>query len=238
MDIDGALDFEDAPAGKPMRWRWELRPTGALQLAAPLIAHVGERQEREIYAITPDGHAGRLRLPSASVVTAVAPLPGRRFTYMDYGRLYVADLTGRRKRLAPGEFSEPLTSTGDGGVLTVDRESAGPAGDYEARIVRIRADGGVERLLTLPDRPPAALGNGDGLPLFREELLQDFFEAGPFALAADGALVFANTSQGVGGPRRGLRALVPPDRCDRFRGCREARRIGSEYRAARERLLD
>ena len=90
-----------------------------------------------------------------------------------------------------------------------DDPSAG--GESEMRVARVGADGTVEPRLTLPDRPPTAVGNGDGLTLFGDELLP--YGSGPsaFAVAADGALIFAKGSRAEGGPRRGLRALVPPD---------------------------
>jgi hypothetical protein len=32
-----------------MRWQWELKPRGALRLMGPIIARIGEREEREIW---------------------------------------------------------------------------------------------------------------------------------------------------------------------------------------------
>jgi hypothetical protein len=49
MDIEGALTLEPVVEGTRMRWRWELKPRGALKLIGPIIARIGERQEREIW---------------------------------------------------------------------------------------------------------------------------------------------------------------------------------------------
>jgi hypothetical protein len=49
MDIEGALTFEPVAEGTRMRWQWELKPRGALKLMGPIIARIGERQEREIW---------------------------------------------------------------------------------------------------------------------------------------------------------------------------------------------
>jgi hypothetical protein len=50
MDIMGQLTFEPAPEGTRMRWCWILAPRGALRLARPLLAWMGRRQERAIWA--------------------------------------------------------------------------------------------------------------------------------------------------------------------------------------------
>lgn len=49
-EIRGAVAFEPDAVGTRMRWSWELRPKGVLKLAGPLIAHLGRRQEAEIWA--------------------------------------------------------------------------------------------------------------------------------------------------------------------------------------------
>jgi len=48
--ITGGLTFEPVPAGTRMRWSWQVRPTGAVKLLAPVIAWAGRRQERAIWA--------------------------------------------------------------------------------------------------------------------------------------------------------------------------------------------
>lgn len=50
MDIHGTLAFEPVARGTRMRWRWELEPHGALALMSPVIARLGRRQERAIWA--------------------------------------------------------------------------------------------------------------------------------------------------------------------------------------------
>ena len=45
-----ALTFEPVAEGTRTRWQWELKPRGALELMGPIIARIGERQEREIWA--------------------------------------------------------------------------------------------------------------------------------------------------------------------------------------------
>ena len=49
-EIQGALTFEPGPAGTVMRWSWDLRPTGAFRLLAPLFAAPGRCQEAAIWA--------------------------------------------------------------------------------------------------------------------------------------------------------------------------------------------
>jgi hypothetical protein len=46
----GAVTFEPDPAGTRLRWSWELQPKGVFKLMGPLIAHMGRRQEAEIWA--------------------------------------------------------------------------------------------------------------------------------------------------------------------------------------------
>jgi hypothetical protein len=50
MDIDGALTFDAVPEGTRMLWVWDLRPRGVLRLVSPLVARIGQRQERTIWA--------------------------------------------------------------------------------------------------------------------------------------------------------------------------------------------
>lgn len=49
MEIAGVLLFEPIPAGTRMKWRWDLEPRGFYKLIAPLVRHMGERQERAIW---------------------------------------------------------------------------------------------------------------------------------------------------------------------------------------------
>lgn len=49
MLIVGGMTFEAVPAGTRMSWRWQLRPTGALRLLKPLMALLGQRNERRIW---------------------------------------------------------------------------------------------------------------------------------------------------------------------------------------------
>ena len=50
MDIDGALTFDAVPEGTRMQWVWDLKPRGVLKLVSPLVARLGQRQERTIWA--------------------------------------------------------------------------------------------------------------------------------------------------------------------------------------------
>lgn len=50
MDIDGTLLFEPVPEGTRMRWLWDVTPRGLLKLMGPMIAIMGRRQERAIWA--------------------------------------------------------------------------------------------------------------------------------------------------------------------------------------------
>jgi hypothetical protein len=50
MDIHGALVFDAVPGGTRMQWLWDLEPRGASKLLRPIIARMGERQERAIWA--------------------------------------------------------------------------------------------------------------------------------------------------------------------------------------------
>jgi hypothetical protein len=50
MEIVGELAFEPVAGASRMRWHWTLRPHGALRAARPLIAWLGNRQERRIWS--------------------------------------------------------------------------------------------------------------------------------------------------------------------------------------------
>jgi Polyketide cyclase / dehydrase and lipid transport len=50
MDIHGTLTFDQVPAGTRMRWWWEITPRGLLRLVRPLVARLGQRQERANWA--------------------------------------------------------------------------------------------------------------------------------------------------------------------------------------------
>jgi uncharacterized protein YndB with AHSA1/START domain len=50
MDLTGGLDFEPIDEGTTMRWHWDLRPSGVLRFMGPLVASMGRRQERRIWA--------------------------------------------------------------------------------------------------------------------------------------------------------------------------------------------
>jgi Polyketide cyclase / dehydrase and lipid transport len=50
MEIRGGLAFDPVPAGTRMRWSWELMPRGVFRLMTPVVAHIGRRQERRIWA--------------------------------------------------------------------------------------------------------------------------------------------------------------------------------------------
>lgn len=49
-DIQGTLTFDPVPQGTRMRWSWELQPRGVLKWMASMVARMGERQERSIWA--------------------------------------------------------------------------------------------------------------------------------------------------------------------------------------------
>lgn len=48
MDIDGTLTFESVPGGTRMAWSWDVKPHGFSKLISPLIARMGQRQEKAI----------------------------------------------------------------------------------------------------------------------------------------------------------------------------------------------
>ena len=49
MEIRGTLTFDPVPEGTRMRWSWDVEPRGLLKLASPIVARMGERQERTIW---------------------------------------------------------------------------------------------------------------------------------------------------------------------------------------------
>ena len=49
MDIAGSVLFQGVPEGTRLRWRWEVRPRGALRAVGPLLGLVGRRQERQTW---------------------------------------------------------------------------------------------------------------------------------------------------------------------------------------------
>ena len=48
--IDGTLDFAPCPGGTRMTWDWDVRTTGLVRYAGPLIGYLGRRQERQVWA--------------------------------------------------------------------------------------------------------------------------------------------------------------------------------------------
>jgi carbon monoxide dehydrogenase subunit G len=49
MEIRGTLTFRSEPDGTRLRWNWEIEAQGLLRLLDPLVARLGERQERAIW---------------------------------------------------------------------------------------------------------------------------------------------------------------------------------------------
>jgi hypothetical protein len=50
MVTDGELTFERVGESTLMRWRWDVQPEGALRMLAPLVAWIGDRQERRVWS--------------------------------------------------------------------------------------------------------------------------------------------------------------------------------------------
>jgi polyketide cyclase/dehydrase/lipid transport protein len=50
METSGSVTFEPIPQGTLLRWAWQVQPRGALRLTAPIMARIGRRQERAIWA--------------------------------------------------------------------------------------------------------------------------------------------------------------------------------------------
>jgi hypothetical protein len=50
LHTHGTLSFEPVAGGTRMRWNWELEPRGTYRLLEPLIAILGNRMERRIWA--------------------------------------------------------------------------------------------------------------------------------------------------------------------------------------------
>jgi deazaflavin-dependent oxidoreductase (nitroreductase family) len=71
MDIRGALTFDPVAHGTRMRWAWELQPRGVLRLLGPIVARVGARQERVVWA----GLKRLLEAPGAANPPTVGALP-------------------------------------------------------------------------------------------------------------------------------------------------------------------
>ena len=49
MAIRGTLTFRPGPDGTHLHWDWEIKARGPLKLLDPLVARLGERQERAIW---------------------------------------------------------------------------------------------------------------------------------------------------------------------------------------------
>lgn len=49
MDIVGSVLFQGVAEGTRLRWRWDVRPRGALRAVGPLLGLVGRRQERQTW---------------------------------------------------------------------------------------------------------------------------------------------------------------------------------------------
>jgi hypothetical protein len=169
-----------------------------------------------MFEITPAGLVQPL--PKGADLTvwhgALASLPGGRFAYHSGEHLFVGNLAGEQRLLARGLFAGPLAASTDGGVLAMrlDCPDAGESNEAACvTLVRVGSDGAMSTLLKVKQRPYAALGNGDGLPLFAPELPTGSDDStGAIALARDGSLLFAD-DESFDGPGTGLRALVPPD---------------------------
>jgi hypothetical protein len=156
------------------------------------------------YTIAPAGGVRHIPHPATANVPhgGLAPLPHGRFAYPEGNQLMAGDRSGGRWLLARGTLQGPIAASGDGGVLATFVEYTLPR---TVTVVHVGTDGGVAPRLALPSRPFAALGDGDGLPLFQEDAPTDWY-TGVLALAGDGSLLFASDpSKG-----HGLRALVPP----------------------------
>lgn len=72
MDIHGELEFAPVPEGTRMSWTWDLQPHGLLVLLGPLVRHLGDRQEREVWAGLKQ-HLERQTPPATETMTASAP---------------------------------------------------------------------------------------------------------------------------------------------------------------------
>lgn len=49
MEIEGTLTFDAVAGGTRMRWLWKLTPHGPLKLMSPVMARIGDRQERAVW---------------------------------------------------------------------------------------------------------------------------------------------------------------------------------------------
>lgn len=50
MVLDGGVTFEEIAAGTRMSWAWTIHPTGLMRLLTPVLAVMGRRNERRIWA--------------------------------------------------------------------------------------------------------------------------------------------------------------------------------------------
>jgi carbon monoxide dehydrogenase subunit G len=50
MDIQGTLTFDPVSEGTRMRWSWDVQPRGVFKLMSPIVARIGQRQERTIWS--------------------------------------------------------------------------------------------------------------------------------------------------------------------------------------------
>ena len=166
-----------------------------------------------VYAITPK-RARRVAqwMYGGIQPGGLAPLLGRRFAYVQSGSLRAGDLSGKKWPLAAGPTVGAITASGDGGVLATFAQQQGDADGRHLSMVRVGEDGTVTQLLEPADRPFDALGNGDGLALFQDELPLGGggFQSGGLAVASDGTLLLGD-DPGYGRRGHGLRAVVPPD---------------------------
>jgi hypothetical protein len=171
-------------------------PNGDLVYAVRGEHDVRRDMPGRLMRLTPDGVLREVRADGAYLLAAesassVVRVPEPSFGQPSVHAVERVDVvTGRVTQLSPlpGEWT----------------------GDFSRSfIVRIGPDGAVTRLLAPPARPSTALGNGDGLQLFRDELPTGMDEAaGAMAVGDDGSLIFSEDTQ-LDQPSRGLRALVP-----------------------------
>jgi carbon monoxide dehydrogenase subunit G len=50
MEIHGGLAFDPVPRGTRVRWEWNVEARGLLKLMSPVVAWIGRRQERTVWA--------------------------------------------------------------------------------------------------------------------------------------------------------------------------------------------
>ena len=98
-DVTGTLTFTPIPAGTRLRWSWDVRPTGATRLLAPVLVRIGARQERRTWTALRDHlEAAPAGQPGATPTTS-APTGSRR---------PLLGLRRRPGRLAAAFFRLPL----------------------------------------------------------------------------------------------------------------------------------